>query len=90
MIYSLLAFNKYKNENIIKQLSDFDLNIKYEPVKKLFFYFKQYIEEDKDIKISIPFPEINRRIKGKLCTNIKEEVTIALIKEKFYTFETFK
>jgi len=55
----------------------------YEPIQKLFKLFKEYIDEDKDVKVSIPFPEINRRIKGKLSTNIKEDVTIALINEKY-------
>ena len=70
-------------KNVMKQLSDFGLNMTYEPIKKLMLLFKEYINEDKDIKVSIPFPEINRRIKGKLATNVKEEVTIALINEKF-------
>ena len=51
--------------------------------QKLMKLFKQYIDEDCDIKVSIPFPEINRTIKGKLATNVKEEVTVALINEKY-------
>ena len=70
-------------KNVMKQLSDFGLNMTYEPIKKLMLLFKEYINEDKDVKVSIPFPEINRRIKGKLTTNVKEEVTFALINEKF-------
>jgi len=70
-------------KNVMKQLSGFGLNMTYEPIKKLMLLFKEYINEDKDVKVSIPFPEINRRIKGKLATNVKEEVTIALINEKF-------
>jgi len=70
-------------KNIMKQLSKYGLNMTYEPIKKLMLLFKEYINEDNDIKVSIPFPEINRRIKGKLATNIKEEVTVALINEKF-------
>lgn len=70
-------------KNIIKQLNEFDLNIKYDPVKKLFSCFKEYIEHDKDIKVNIPFPEINRRIKGKLAISVNEEVNIGLFNEKF-------
>lgn len=70
-------------KNVIEQLNQFDLNIKYEPVKKLFSLFKEYIEEDKDVKVNIPFPEINRRIKGKLAIGINEDVTVGLINEKF-------
>ena len=70
-------------KNIMIQLSKYGLNMTYEPIKKLMLLFKEYINEEKDIKVSIPFPEINRRIKGKLATNVKEEVTVALINEKF-------
>ena len=70
-------------KNIIMQLSDFNLNPKYEPIKKLYMLFKEYINEDKRIKVNIPFPEINRRIKGLLAISKSEEVTIALINEKF-------
>ena len=70
-------------KNVMQQLNDFNLNMTYEPIQKLMKLFKQYIDEDRDIKVSIPFPEINRTIKGKLTTNVKEEVTIALINEKY-------
>ena len=70
-------------KNIIMQLSDFNLNPKYEPIKKLYMLFKEYINEDRRIKVNIPFPEINRRIKGLLAISKNEEVTIALINEKF-------
>jgi len=70
-------------KNIILQLSEFNLNPTYEPIKKLYILFKEYINEDRRIKINIPFPEINRRIKGLLAISKSEEVTIALINEKF-------
>ena len=69
--------------NILKQLSNFDLNPTYEPIKKLYVYFKEYISNGERIKVNIPFPEVNRRIKGILAINKREEVTIALMKEKF-------
>jgi hypothetical protein len=70
-------------KNVLQQMNKYNLNMTYEPIQKLMKLFKQYIDEDCDIKVSIPFPEINRTIKGKLATNVKEEVTIALINEKF-------
>ena len=70
-------------KEILKQLSEFDLNIKYEPVKKLYLKFKEYISEGNSLIVNIPFPEVNRRIKGVLAINKREEVTIALLNEKF-------
>jgi hypothetical protein len=71
-------------KKIIIQLTQFDLNIKYDPVKKLYESFKLYIREGERIVINIPFQEINRRIKGVLAVNKREEVTIGLLNEKFY------
>ena len=70
-------------KKVLKQLSKFDLNIKYEPIKKLYILFKEYIQDDKRIEINIPFPEINRRIKGLLAISVNEEVCINLKHEKF-------
>ena len=70
-------------KEILKQLSEFQLNPSYEPVKKLYLKFKEYISEGERLIVNIPFPEINRRIKGVLAINKKEDVTIALMKEKF-------
>ena len=70
-------------KEILKQLSEFDLNIKYEPVKKLYLKFKEYISEGNRLIVNIPFPEVNRRIKGVLAISKREEVTIALLNEKF-------
>jgi len=70
-------------KEVLNQLNDFDLNIKYEPIKKLYTLFKEYINEDKRIEINIPFPEINRRIKGLLAISINENVWIKLKHEEF-------
>ena len=70
-------------KEILKQLSEFQLNPSYEPVKKLYLKFKEYISEGERLIVNIPFPEINRRIKGVLAINKREDVTIALMKEKF-------
>ena len=59
---------------IIKQLSEFELNMVYEPIRKLYMIFKKYINEGSREEINIPFPEINRRIKGVLAISVKEEV----------------
>ena len=70
-------------KKILEELNHFDLNMKYEPVKKLYEKLKIYISEGNRTIVNIPFPEINRRIKGILAINIREEVTIGLFNEKF-------
>jgi len=68
-------------KEVLNKLSEFDLNIKYEPVKKLYNLFKEYIQEDRRIEVNIPFPDIKRRIKGLLAISINEETWISLQKE---------
>jgi len=70
-------------KHILEQLSEFQLNVTYEPVKKLYLKFKEYISDGERLIVNIPFPEINRRIKGILAINKREDVTIALLNEKF-------
>ena len=55
----------------------------YEPIKKLYQKFKEYIQEGNRIEVNIPFPEINRRIKGILAISVREEVWVNLKNEKF-------
>ncbi len=68
-------------KEVLNKLTEFDLNITYEPVKKLYSLFKEYIQEDRRIEVNIPFPEIKRRIKGLLAISINEETWISLQRE---------
>jgi len=68
---------------IIKQLSDLGLTIQYPAVALLMRNIRDYINEGKRIKISIPFPEVNRRICGVLAIGKREETSIILKHEKF-------
>jgi hypothetical protein len=70
-------------KHVLEQLNEYQLNTKFEPVKKLYIKFKEYIGGGERLIINIPFPEINRRIKGVLAINKREDVTIALLNEKF-------
>ena len=75
-----------RSENItskIKELTKFELNPKYEPIKKLYQEFKKYINTGERIIINIPFPMISKRIKGVLSNTVNEEVTITLKHQKF-------
>ena len=68
---------------IIKQLNTFDLNMKYQPIQKLMKILNNYVKNGERTKVSIPFPEINRTIRGILATSKKEEVYIKLEYEKY-------
>ncbi len=68
---------------ILIQLTHFNLNISYKPVQLLYKNLQEYIKEGNRIVVNIPFPEINRRIKGILAISKNEDVTIALLNEKF-------
>tara|TARA_B110000879_G_C11019870_1_gene450486 strand:- start:17 stop:310 length:294 start_codon:yes stop_codon:yes gene_type:complete len=70
-------------KHVLEQLNEYQLNTKYEPVKKLYLNFKEYISEGERLIVNIPFPEINRRIKGILAINKREDVVISLMNEKF-------
>ena len=74
IVYRTKEERQTEVKEILGQLSSFDLNIKYEPIKKLYGLFKTYINEDKRIEVNIPFPEINRRIKGLLAISQLEKI----------------
>jgi len=83
IVYRTKEQRQEEVKNILKQLGEFDLNIKYEPIKKLYQQFKTYITEGNRMLINIPFPEIDRRIKGLLAISVNEEVWVKLEREKF-------
>ena len=81
IIYRTKEQRQEEVKNILKQLNEFDLDSKYEPVKKLYGLCKTYIAEGNRTLVNIPFPEIKRRIKGLLAISINEEVWLKLEKE---------
>ena len=83
IVYRTKGERQNEVKEILNKLSDFDLNMTYEPIKKLYQKFKEYIQEGNRIEVNIPFPEINRRIKGILAISVREEVWINLRNEKF-------
>ena len=70
-------------KTIIEKLSQFELSLKYKPIQELYALFKIYINEGSKTKISIPFPMINRRIKGELTLGTREDCWVKLENEKF-------
>jgi|UniRef100_A0A6C0IQC3 hypothetical protein len=81
--YKTIEERKSDVKNIIKELNHFGLNYSYMPIKKLYTCFKDFIDNGNFIKVNIPFPMINRRIKGKLMPNKKGDSIITLIHEQF-------
>ena len=71
------------SREILKQLEDLDLSISHAPIRELLKLLKQYNEEGNRVVVNIPFPELNRRIKGVLATGAREETYIVLKYEKF-------
>ena len=83
IVYRTKEERQNEVKKIISKLSSFDLNTAYEPIKNLYSKFKEYISEGQRMEINIPFPEINRRIKGLLAISVNEQVWINLKNEKF-------
>lgn len=81
IIYRTKEQRQHEVKTIIEQLTKLDLGIKYEPIKNLYGTFKAYIADGNRILVNIPFPEINRRIKGLLAISINEEVWLKLENE---------
>jgi hypothetical protein len=73
---------KKKFLTIIKKLTELELTIAYEPIKKLYVEMQKYINTGQRMQINIPFPMINKRIKGILAINKREQVFIKLENEK--------
>ena len=83
IVYRTKEQRQEEVKEILKQLSKFELTPRYEPVKELYKQFKHYIDTGDRIEINIPFPMINRRIKGLLAASVNEDVWIKLQNEKF-------
>ena len=71
------------SREIITQLTDLGIGLQHPAVRKLYQLLREYNLEGKRIKVSIPFPEANRRIVGLLATGRREETWINLKHEKF-------
>ena len=66
---------------IINKLTELELTVAYEPIKELFEILRKYINEGGKISINIPFPMIERRIKGLLPDTVNEKCWVKLIQE---------
>ena len=68
---------------IIEKLTELQLTIAYEPIRKLFMLIKAFLKEGNRYVVNIPFPMINKRIKGVLSHISSEEVWVKLEHEQF-------
>lgn len=71
------------SNRILRQLKDLELNVSHKPIRELLGMLKQYNEDGIRRVINIPFPEVNRRIKGVLSPSVREDTHIVLKFEKF-------
>lgn len=80
----LYPFQKTKEERsadvkpIIHKLNELQLNMSYEPIRKMYREINEYIKEGSSRKINIAFPEIKRRIKGFLSDDTRKETWVKL------------
>ena len=80
----LLPFQKTKEQRvadvkpIIHKLNELQLNMSYEPIRKMYKSINEYIKEGESRKINIAFPEVKRRIKGFLSDDTRKETWIKL------------
>ena len=68
---------------IIDKLTELKLTISYDPIKKLFIILQNYIKNGEKTNVNIPFPMINKRIKGILSNTVNEKCWIKLEHEQF-------
>jgi hypothetical protein len=69
---------RHETLNIIHQLRENEIPSKYPAVKKLNEKLNEYVNEGKDLSFSIPFPEMNKKIKGQLYIHKKQDCIVVL------------
>jgi hypothetical protein len=80
----LLPFQKTKEQRsadvkpVIQKLNELELNMSYEPIRKMYKVINEYIKEGESRKINIAFPEVKRRIKGFLSDDTRKETWMKL------------
>ena len=71
------------SREILKQIESLDLSVTHPPIRELLKLMKRHNDTGDRIKVNIPFPEINRRIKGVLAPGVREDSYIVLKHKKF-------
>ena len=74
---------KSEVKEVINSLYSLNLSQDYPPINNLYKIMFGYIKDGGKKNINIPFPMINKRIKGILPDTINEKCWIKLINKKF-------
>jgi len=77
---------QYRNEDerrqeslqILYQLKQNGISSKYPAIHTLIEELTRYVKEGVRIELSIPFPEMNKKIKGVLAVNKREECMVVM------------
>ena len=69
---------RYETLQIIYQLKQNNLTSDFGPIRQLLEKLNEYVEHGKDVEISIPFPEKQKLIKGKLPARCDEKPMVML------------
>ena len=77
------AERRHEVNIIINKLSELQLTMAYEPIRELYVILNDYVKNGGTKDINIPFPTINKRIKGILSETINQECCICLKHENF-------
>jgi hypothetical protein len=77
-VYRTKEERQEESKTIIRTLTNLQLSINSPAIKSLFEKLREYITDGHRTLINIPFPEMNRRIRGVLADNKNEEVWIRL------------
>lgn len=83
IIYKTEQERKSKSLEILQNLNAFGATMTYEPVRQLMKLLSRYNNFGERIVVNIPFPEMERRIKGVLAIHKNEDTWIMLKHEKF-------
>lgn len=69
---------------IIEKLTELKLTTIYEPIQELFRFLKMYVNENKSMRINIPFPSIRKQIVGYLPIESNKECWVKLTSDKMH------
>jgi hypothetical protein len=69
---------RHESLNVIYQLKQNNIPSHYPAVKKLLMKLTEYVNEGHKMEFTIPFPEMNKKIKATLAIHKKEECVVVL------------